>query len=341
MSLSRVTLCVALLLLLTAGWQAAAGYAVPIMGKDTAPAHSDTSSAPVSKTDTHASAHKEEAHHELTAEEEVSDTNKWYILHSQGLYIPLGWLPIGPYGFPTKYMILQLIAAVIIWLIYSGLAKRIVNGEPPKGAFWNMAESMLTFIRDQVVRPNIGEHDGDQFLPFLWTMFLFILVNNLLGMFPYMGSPTANVFVTGALAALMFLVLHGSAIAKMGLVHYLQAIWPHFDIPPMFGFGIILGFIIKLMIFVIELLGTVIKCGVLSIRLFANMFAGHMVLATILLFIYQTRYDSTALWGTVTFFSILGAIGLSLLELFVAFLQAFIFVFLGSLFIGMAVHPEH
>jgi F-type H+-transporting ATPase subunit a len=83
----------------------------------------------------------------------------------------------------------------------------------------------------------------------------------------------------------------------------------------------------------------VIKSGVLAIRLFANMFAGHMVLASILLFIVLTK--NSALWGVVTGASVLGVIALSLLELFVAFLQAYIFVFLTALFLGMGLSPQH
>ena len=96
------------------------------------------------------------------------------------------------------------------------------------------------------------------------------------------------------------------------------------------------------MIFVIELFGTVIKSGVLAVRLFANMFAGHMVLATILLSSSPRPNGGIVLSvGGVTIASVLGVVALSLLELFVAFLQAYIFVFLTALFMGMALHPQH
>src|SRR5439155_21787710 len=97
--------------------------------------------------------------------------------------------------------------------------------------------------------------------------------------------------------------------------------------------------LLSFMIFVIELGGTVIKGGVLAVRLFANMFAGHTVLAMILSFIILAA--GSLLWGPITFASVLGVVGLSLLELFVAFLQAYIFVFLTALFMGMALHPQH
>jgi F-type H+-transporting ATPase subunit a len=291
------------------------------------------------------STHADAKHGEPDAIEHVMDEiEHWDILHNNvfGFSIPIGWFTVrGKYYFPTKFMILELLVAVLIWLAYSGLAARIENGDPPRGPFWNFLEWMLLFIRDQIARPTIGEHDADKYLPFLWTLGLFILFNNLLGMIPWMGSPTANVYVTGALALCSFILMHGAAIAKMGFFHYVRSLWPHIDLPPMFGIGTVFGFLIKLMIFVIELLGTVIKSFVLAVRLFANMFAGHVVLATILLFIIAARNLPLLGWGSISLLSVLGVVALSLLELFVAFLQAYLFVFLTSLFTGMALHPQH
>jgi F-type H+-transporting ATPase subunit a len=153
-------------------------------------------------------------------------------------------------------------------------------------------------------------------------------------MVPFMGSPTASILVTGALALCSFVMMHGAAIVRMGFVPYVKSLWPAMEVP----FAI--GFWLKPMIFVIELFGTVIKAGVLAVRLFANMFAGHMVLAMILLFIVQAA-TNVVLWGGVTVASVLGVVALSLLELFVAFLQAYIFTFLTALFMGMALHPQH
>jgi F-type H+-transporting ATPase subunit a len=114
-----------------------------------------------------------------------------------------------------------------------------------------------------------------------------------------------------------------------------MALWPHIDVP-------YVGWFFSLLIFVIELAGTVIKSIILAVRLFANMFAGHLVLAMILLFIYQVgKQGFTPLWPVVTIASVLGSVALSLLEIFVAFLQAYVFVFLTALFMGMSLHPEH
>src|SRR5262249_5146663 len=92
----------------------------------------------------------------------------------------------------SKFMLLELIAAGLICLVYIPMARRLVDGQPPRGAWDNTFDSVLAFIRNEVARPNIGEHDADKYVPFLWTLFLFVLVNNLLGMLPWMGSPTAN-----------------------------------------------------------------------------------------------------------------------------------------------------
>lgn len=260
--------------------------------------------------------------------EHVLDTGHWHLFETQHWSFHL------PFGL-TKFMVLELLAAALVIAIYVPMARRAQTGEPPRGPLANAFESLLTFIRDQVARPYIGEHDADRFVPFLWTLFLFILFCNLLGMIPFLGSPTASVFVTGALALCSFLVIHGGPIAKVGPVHYLKSYVPHMEIP----FG--MGYLLIPMIVAIEVLGQFIKAFVLAVRLFANMMAGHMVLAVILLFIVMAKDTGWFLFWPITIGSVLGVTALSLLELFVAFLQAFIFVFLTALFLGMTLHPEH
>ncbi len=258
----------------------------------------------------------------------VLDTDHWRFFETIGE----GWpLP----GRLTKYMVLTLIAAGLIVAIYVPLARRVRDGKPLQGRFWNAFEVLLTFIRDKVAKPYIGEHDADRFVPFLWTTFLFILFCNLLGMIPFMGSPTASLSVTLALAVCAFLVIHGGAVAKLGPKQYLKSYVPHIDVP----FG--MGYLLIPMIVLIEVLGNFIKAGVLAVRLFANMFAGHTVLAVILSFIALAGNASLLVFWPVTIVSVMGVVALSLLELFVAFLQAFIFTFLTSLFIGSALHPAH
>jgi F-type H+-transporting ATPase subunit a len=112
-------------------------------------------------------------------------------------------------------------------------------------------------------------------------------------------------------------------------------LWPQIDVP------FPLGYVIQPLVFIIEIVGLLVRNAVLAVRLFANMFAGHMVLATILIFIYAAREVNPGLWGAITLSSVFGILALSLLEIFVAFLQAYIFTFLTALFMGMALNPQH
>lgn len=232
----------------------------------------------------------------------------------------------------TKFMVLELIVAIIVALLFIGLAGRMAAGGRPRGRLWNMLEAMLLFIRDEVARPAIGKHDADKFLPFLWTLFFFVLGCNLLGLVPWAGSATGALATTGALALLTFGAVCGAGMVKMGPGHFWTGLVPHMDLPP------VLMLFLWPMLFAIELAGLLIKHIVLSVRLLANMMAGHLVLAVVLAFI-AASWSSFAVYGVAPA-SVLGSVALNLLELFVAFLQAYIFTFLSALFIGMAVHPH-
>jgi len=234
----------------------------------------------------------------------------------------------------TKFMILELVVALVIAVCFIGLAKGLKGGASARGRFWNLLEVFLLFIRNDVARPCIGKHDADRFMPFLWTIFLFVLGCNLIGMVPWMGSPTGALAVTGALAMLTFCMVVGTGMIKLGVVGFWKAQVPHMDLPKA------VAILLIPMIFAIEILGLFIKHGVLAVRLLANMMAGHVVLAVLVGFIGASAAAGTGIWGSVTVASVLGATALSLLELFVAFLQAYIFTFLSALFIGAAVHPH-
>lgn len=231
----------------------------------------------------------------------------------------------------TKFMVVELVAAVLMCVIFIRLAQKMRQSDRPTGRFWNMFEAMVVFVRDDIARSAIGKTDGDKFVPYLLTVFFFVLFCNLMGMLPWSGTPTAALGATGVLALSTFAVVVGSATAKMGFGGFLKSQVPHMDLPgPM-------GLVIKPLIFVLELGGMFIKHFVLSVRLLANMFAGHLVLAVILGFCIQV---SGMLWYGVVPASIFGAMALSLLELLVAFIQAYIFAFLSALFIGLAIHPH-
>src|SRR5262245_14991529 len=251
----------------------------------------------------------------------VLDTDEWEFfdrLFGHPIAWPLPKFEIFGHEFQlTKYMILELIAAGLILLIFVPIARRAKDGTLPRGRWWNSFEALLTFIRDEVAVPNMGAGVADRFVPFLWTTFLFVLFCNLLGMFPWMGSPTASVWVTGALATISFVLLHAVPIAHYGPRRYFGSMWLDTGLP----WYTVLPLAIGVLVFFIEMLGTFIKSFVLAVRLFANMFAGHMVLAMILIFIVQVGINGfTMLWPVVTVASVVGVVALSLLELFVAFL---------------------
>ncbi|MFM7245309.1 MAG: F0F1 ATP synthase subunit A [Planctomycetaceae bacterium] len=277
----------------------------------------------------------------------------------------------------SKYMLLELLLAGILLLVFTRLAKRLQSGEPAKGAFANLFEAMILFVRDQIARPAIDSHDhghddhghhaddhddhghhdghaspalagaggpsvavhrdvhdGDRFVPLLLTLFFFVLGCNLLGMVPWAGSPTASFSVTLALAGVTMLTVVVAGMMKFGFLGFFANQVPSMDLP------LPLAIVLKPMIFVIEMAGLCIKHGILAVRLLANMVAGHLVLLGIMGLISAAASYSMGLWATVTGISVVSCTLFSLLELFVAFLQAYIFTFLSALFIGAAVHQH-
>jgi F-type H+-transporting ATPase subunit a len=238
------------------------------------------------------------------------------------------------FGFQlTRLMVMELLAAALMIGVLVPVARHIARTPFSRGWFMNAFEAILLFIRDDVARPAIGGHGADRFLPYLWTVFFFVLFNNLLGMFPGGASATGNINVTAVLALMTLVIVIGAGMREMGAVGYWLAIVPHMDVPSW------LKPPLWILMFFIEVAGLLIRHVVLGMRLFANMFAGHVVLAIILGFILIT-YGKWATFSVVMPASIIGVILLSLLELFVAFLQAYIFTFLSALFIGSAVHPH-
>ena len=250
------------------------------------------------------------------------------VFNLPSMYIPgLGEVRI------TRFMLMELVAAVLLMFIMIPVVRHISRQPVSRGWFFNMFEAVLLFIRDQIARPSIGGHGADRFLPYLWTVFFFILFNNLLGMFPGGASPTGNINVTFILAVMTLVVVLSAGMRESGVVGFWLAIVPHLDVPKLLK-----PFLWGLMFF-IEVAGLLIRHVVLAVRLFANMFAGHVVLSVILGFILMA-WSSSFAFAMVMPASIGGVIALSLLELFVAFLQAYVFTFLSALFIGAAVHPH-
>jgi F-type H+-transporting ATPase subunit a len=232
----------------------------------------------------------------------------------------------------TRFMVMEVVAGALMLLVLVPVVRHIARNHVSRGWFMNMFEAMLVFIRDEVARPAIGGHGADRFLPFLWTAFFFVLFNNLMGILPGGASPTGNINVTVVLALMTLVTVLGAGMREMGPVGFWLGLVPHMDVP------VLLKPFLWTLMLVIEIAGLFIRHIVLSVRLFANMFAGHVVLSVILGFIL-TAWGSLLL-ALVLPASLTGVVLLSILELFVAFLQAYIFTFLSALFIGSAVHPH-
>jgi F-type H+-transporting ATPase subunit a len=232
----------------------------------------------------------------------------------------------------TKLMVVELAVALFMLAVFIPLARKIAGGKPPKGRLSNMFEVMILFIRNEMVRPAIGNHDADRFLPFILTIFFFILFCNLVGLLPWLGSPTGSINVTAVMAIMAFLAVVGAGMKKFGPIKYWLGLCPHMELPKP------LAVVLIPMILVIEIMSLFIKHIILAIRLLANMFAGHLVLGVILAFI--PLFASQVFWFGVAPAAVLGATSLNLLELLVAFIQAYVFAFLTALFIGMSVHQH-
>ncbi len=221
----------------------------------------------------------------------------------------------------TKHVVMMWTAAVILILLFT-LAfrgRRMV----PKGIA-NLLEMMVVFVRDEICIKTLGEHVGNRLAPYILTVFFFILTCNLLGLVPLGATATGNLNVTGGLAILSFLMIQFEGMREHGFFKHWKNLVPH---------GLPL-FVLPVMI-VVEILGMFVKPFALCMRLFANMTAGHVA---ILAFIGMIFIFKSALASVV---AVPLALGIMLLEIFVALLQAYIFTMLTALFIGLSVHPSH
>ncbi len=268
--------------------------------------------------------------------EEPKDNRVWHFFEHGGIF-PNGLsldLPFTELFAITKFKILILVSAGLVVYRFNRLSKRLTSQGQPKGRLDNLLESLLLMVRDQIARPNLG-NKTEQFLPFLWTLFTMILTINLIGMLPapVFGCANASIAVTAAWAVftLLFILING--IGTSGFFGWLKGFWIPIDVP-------ILGPIISFLLFFIEFAGVFLRVGVLALRLFANMLGGHITLTLMLTFILMAAKVSLTHHVSIGIASIFGAYVLSFLELFVAFLQAFVFTILSAVFIGTAVHSH-
>lgn len=230
----------------------------------------------------------------------------------------------------TTHGLMVLIAAGLLTAILATAGAKTKKGAPSGVA--NLIEAFVVYIRDEIVRPNMGP-GADPYLSYFCTLFFFILFCNLLGLVPFGATATGNISVTAAMAFTTFMLIHVAGIREHGLWHYIQTYVPH---------G--LPFWLVPLMFMIEILGVFTKAFALCIRLFANMIAGHIVILAFLslIFIMREIFNSAAVgMGVGLGVSLPMAVGLGLLELFVAFLQAYVFTLLTAVFVGAAVNPQH
>ena len=251
----------------------------------------------------------------------------------------------------------NLVLSLII-LVLGGLyvASKIKTGDASQGTdryvtknkFAHMIEVICVYLREEVARPLLGERTNS-LMPFLWTIFFFILVNNLLGLIPILdlvhlaspdlkaahatpigGTATQNIWVTAVLAIVACVFFNGVAIKRLGIGGYLSHMTAGAPFPA------------SVIIFVLELASQLlIKPFALALRLFANMTAGHILLATLFSFAGMVVDKGFFIRGPVTLISILGGTGIMFLEIFVAFMQAFVFMFLVTVFIALMDHHDH
>ncbi|MEM7475061.1 MAG: F0F1 ATP synthase subunit A [Planctomycetota bacterium] len=235
----------------------------------------------------------------------------------------------------TRYMIIEVAVAIIMFLLFRWLAGKVQSGAAPVGKLWNLIESIVTFVKTDVVEKGIDPHESPKFMPLFWTIFFFILGCNLMGMIPWVGSPTAAFALTAFLAIVVFVVGTVLGVQKYGVIGYLKNLCPELGLPLYLAIGIVP------MVWVIEFASLFIKHAILAIRLLANMVAGHLVLLGIMGLAFGIEAASSMSagpWTALSITALLGTTVLSFMELFVAFLQAYVFTLLAALFVGAATH---
>jgi len=221
----------------------------------------------------------------------------------------------------TRHVVMMWIAVALLTTVFALTMRR--RSLVPRGLA-NLLEMLVVFVRDEVSIKYLGEKHGRRLAPYVLTVFFFILTCNLIGLVPFGASATGNVNVTAALAIISFLMIQTQGIMEHGFFKHWKNLVPH---------G--LPFFVLPILIPVEILGMLIKPFALCIRLFANMTAGHVAILGFLSLIFIFK---SALAGIA---AVPLAVALTMLEIFVSFLQAFIFSMLTSLFIGFSIHPSH
>lgn len=231
---------------------------------------------------------------------------------------------------PTKHVVFMLIAALTAMVVLIGTArahaKHTHKAGVPKGFAAGM-EGMVLYLRNEVILPNVGHH-GNGFVPFLLSLFFFILFCNLWGIVPWGATATGNISVTFTLAAITLVVIEVAGMRANGLGYLNTIFYWNKDLP------IVMRVLMLIILTPIELAGKIAKPFALMIRLFANMTAGHIVVLALIGMIFTFKSLASGA-------PLLMAVAINMLEIFVAFLQAFIFTLLSSVFIGQIREAHH
>jgi F-type H+-transporting ATPase subunit a len=246
---------------------------------------------------------------------------QWAPLHVGGLTIDLS---------PTKHVVMLLLAALLCCVVLIGAARAHTRHTRAAGhprGFAAGIEAMVLYIRDEVALRNLGHH-GEKYVPFILTLFFFILFANLLGLIPYGSTATGNISVTATLAVITFIVVEAAGVRAQGLGYLNTIFYWNKDLP------LLLRPLMFVIMTPIEIVGKISKPFALAIRLFANMTAGHIVVLALigLIFLFKNLASGAPF---------IAASAIMVLELFVAFLQAFIFALLTSVFIGQIREAHH
>jgi len=287
----------------------------------------------------------QEATHATQATEHESPLE--HIVQHPLIERPANLGPLTPEGKITLFsdqIAMILLAGVLLIALVPMLIKRRrgasgVDTMVPSGPA-NMLEAVCEYLRKEVAEPSLGEHT-DRFIKYIWSVFFFVLTVNILGLLPIPavsnlfgthlgGTATGNIWMTATLAIITMgmMVING---LRLGGKSYIA----HFCPGPLWLAPLLVP---------VEIVGLIAKVFALAVRLFANMIAGHILLAVLLSFILAAGVKSTGLGLGIGTVVVLSSVAINLLELFVAFLQAFIFTFLTTLFIGMSVvfhHDDH
>jgi F-type H+-transporting ATPase subunit a len=237
----------------------------------------------------------------------------------------------------SKFVVLEMVVAIAMVAVFIPMASKLRGGQPAKGRFWNMIEAILVYLKDGVIIPAIGNaKDAAPYIPYLWTLFFFILFCNLVGMIPWMGTPTSAVTVTATLAVCTFLIVTVTGMLRHGVIGFWTGMVPHIEgkLGP-----VNLATVLSPFLFVLEVFSFFLKHCTLCIRLMATMFGGHLMLAVFFAFIPMAAW-SLYVWMPVTLLALLAALAVSFLELLIACLQAYVFTFLTAIYIGMAIHQH-